>query len=325
MDINGGEGIAPRSQRTPDGRLHLPWLDLDDQIWAVAVPKRGPDGTRRDPEDRKGRLRIEAVDLIRAPSPIPNAVAVPEAVLGSSGLDEARERWLLSTSRRTWTVITAQFGSEAHVIARQLVSRGVVELRVPIRNAVMDLGHPRRWQLAPPWDLLAARVRETRNELRAVAAEDARAAAEMVTDLDPGLAEALRSAPEHWALLPVLVAAARDLSKGLRHDGLRAFSQAHFRNSKVREDAPGILRDAGASEESIDALGLRRSPYIGLGGPISVAGFTTSQVPGPVRFRVDRHRPLRVTLQAAATRLLLVENLQAAEAACDLYPEMATV
>lgn len=323
MDLNRADGeVTDGGPRAPDGRLRLPWLDPDDRTWAVGVQRRGSDGTRRDPRDRRGRLRIDVVDLVRA---LPAPDEVLEALPGDSGLDSAQERWLLDATTRRWSAITARFGTESHTVARRLVDRGVLELRVPVTHAVLDLEHPHSWRLTDAWRAAAAHAARSRAARRGSAADEACAAAKLVEDLDPKLAQALRSAPGHWALLPVLVAAARDLASGVRHDGPRAFSQIHFGDSKIRENAPDILRDAGASEESIDLLGLRRSPYLGFGGPIMVAGLLASSVPGPVRFRADPHRPLTVTLHPAAARLLLVENLQAAEAVCDTYPGVATL
>lgn len=324
MDLSGADGEArDAGPRTPDGRLRLPWLDPDDRTWAVAVSRRGPDGLRRDARDRRRRLKIDEVDLIRAVSP--GAARAAEAAPGASGLEPAKERWLLNATTRRWPAIRATFGAKSQSVALRLVDRGVVELRVPVVGAVLDLENPRAWRLTDTWRALAAEAAQSRAASRSSAAEEAHTAADLVDDLDPALAEALRSAPDHWAFLPVLVAAAHDLASGVRHDGPRAFSQIHFGDTKVRDDAPEILREAGASEESIDLLGLRRSPYVGFGGPITVAGLLTSSVPGPVRFRADPHRPLAVRLQPAATRLLLVENLQAAEAVCDTWPDVAVL
>lgn len=307
----------------PDGRRRLPWLDPDDCTWAVAAPPRGAGGAHRDARDRRGRLKIDRVDLIRATPPERDAPTAARPA--ASGLDPTTERWLLDATTRRWAAITSTFGAESRATARRLVDRGVVELRVPVTGSVLDLEHPYAWRLTDDWQALAARAKRARADHKGRAAQEAQAAADLIVDLDADLARALRSAPDHWPLLPVLISAARDLASGVRHDGPRAFSQVHFGDSKLRENAPDILREAGASEETIDLLGLRRSPYIGFGGPIVVTGLTVSDVPGPVRFRADPHRPLAVGLHPAATRLLLVENLQAAEAVCDTRPDIATI
>jgi hypothetical protein len=124
----------------------------------------------------------------------------------------------------------------------------------------------------------------------------------------------------------VLVYAAENLAAGVSHDGPRAFSQAHFTHTKAREDVAAILLDGSASEASLLALGLRRSPYLGLGGPVTLHTATGhvldfGALDGPVRFRADQRTP--VTATTTAVTQLVIENLQAAEAACDTYPDLA--
>jgi hypothetical protein len=124
----------------------------------------------------------------------------------------------------------------------------------------------------------------------------------------------------------VLVYAAEDLAAGVSHDGPRAFSQAHFAHTKAREDVAAILLDAGASEASLLALGLRRSPYLGLGGPVTLHTATghvleLGTLDGPVRLRANQRAP--VMAATTAVTLLVIENLQAAEAACDIYHDLA--
>jgi hypothetical protein len=53
-----------------------------------------------------------------------------------------------------------------------------------------------------------------------------------------------------------------------RHGSLRAFSIAHFAHSKERDDAAALLADAGVPEEVAAALGIRRSPRIGVADAI---------------------------------------------------------
>jgi hypothetical protein len=86
------------------------------------------------------------------------------------------------------------------------------------------------------------------------------------------------------------------------------------------------LLDGSASEASLLALGLRRSPYLGLGGPVTLHTATGhvlnfGALDGPVRFRADQRTPVPAT--TTAVTLLVIENLQAAEAACDAYPDLA--
>jgi hypothetical protein len=111
--------------------------------------------------------------------------------------------------------------------------------------------------------------------------------------------------------------------KGVFHDGPRAFSQAHFANTKAHDDVAAVLLDAGASEASVLSLGLRRSPYLGLGGPVILRTSSGQELnlgllDGPVRFRADQRAHVKAVTEA--TILLIIENLQAAETACDQFP-----
>lgn len=310
-------------QRTADGRLRMPWLDRSDGVHAVAVARRHPDGMSHDRLDRRGRLRADEVDLIAANQPAPGADEDPADV--DLGVSESDRRWILGADRRHWSSIEKRFGDGSLDTALQLIAIGVVELRVPVRGTRLDIEHPRQWRLTPLWSDRAARGRRASQLQRDSIVRDAAAAAAAIMDIDPGLAGGLRSATAQRGTLQVLIAAAHDLVLEVRHDGPRAFSQNHFGDTKLREDAPDILREAGASEATIDVLGLRRSPYIGLGGTLFVAGMRMAEVPGPVRFRADPHRLLTPAIDPGTRRILFVENLQAAEFACDEYPDMAIV
>lgn len=309
-------------QRTSDGRLRIPWLDHYAGVHAVAVARRHSDGTAHDRLDRRGRLRADEVDLIAANQPSLGVNADPGDDLGVS---ESDRRWVLGADRRSWPSIEKRFGEGSLDTALQLIVMGVVELRVPVRETRLDIEHPRQWRLTRRWSDEAARGRRASQLQHDSMVRDAGAAAAAVMDIDPGLAGGLQSATAQRSTLQVLIAAAHDLVSEVRHDGPRAFSQSHFGDSKVREDAPDILREAGASETTIDALGLRRSPYIGLGGTLLVADLRTAEVPGPVRFRADPHRLLAPAIEPATRQILLIENLQAAEFACDEYSDMAIV
>ncbi len=109
------------------------------------------------------------------------------------------------------------------------------------------------------------------------------------------------------------------------HDGPRAFSQAHFADTKERENAAEILRAAGASDDTITALGIARSGYIGVGGPVDLPGCQISKLHGPVLLRANDPALAHATAQAENLALLLVENLQAAQSACDRYPGLVVV
>jgi hypothetical protein len=155
----------------------------------------------------------------------------------------------------------------------------------------------------------------------------AQLAATAVRDIDQDLAAALSSARGTEPRLPTLVYAAEDLTAGITHDGPRAFSRAHFGHTKARDDATDILAAAGIRDASLFALGLRRSPYLGLGGPVVIhtrdTGLELSLLDGPILLRADQRR--QPALATTADVLLVVENLQAAESACDAFPHVAVV
>ena len=75
-----------------------------------------------------------------------------------------------------------------------------------------------------------------------------------------------------------------------------------------------LLADAGVPNEIADALGIRRSPRLGVAGAIDaiVAGQNVplSLLDGPVLIRADQPG---LTLTTTARSLVIVENLQAAE------------
>jgi hypothetical protein len=126
--------------------------------------------------------------------------------------------------------------------------------------------------------------------------------------------------------LLILVTAAEDLAEGVRHEGPRAFSQAHFGDTKRADDVAQVLREAQVPTWVLLELGVACSPYLGLGGPLLVsaegATIDVGVFWGPVLLRSDQPG-LRVELKAPGVPLLVVENLQAAEAVCDRFPAVA--
>jgi hypothetical protein len=274
-----------------------------------AVP--APTGVGRT---RRGHLRVRMADLV-AQEGFDHA----PAQVGDADLD-----WILATETRRWASIRSRFGGDAYHTACDLVRAGVVTLRCVVVDAV-HLGDPLRWQLTPSW---AQRRRDQLNQRSSVAAAwrtRADQVAASVEDLDPGLAAALRTSTPGQGRLPVLVFAAEDLIAGVLHDGPRAFSQAHFHDTKIREDVTDILLAAGASADTITALGLERSPYLGLGGPVTITGLDLSRLRGPIQLRADDPAFHDTTVGATARGLVILENLQAAERTCDTFPNVVTV
>ena len=98
------------------------------------------------------------------------------------------------------------------------------------------------------------------------------------------------------------------------------------RHRIMGDDVAKILTDSGASPDTLLALGLARSPYIGLGGPIALdtsrGYWDLRAVTGPTHFRLTTDRPLAARVHHGTT-LALIENKQAAEAICDVFPDLA--
>lgn len=265
--------------------------------------------------DRRGRLKARFADLIPAGDPLPSR---PE-------LSDGDLQWVLSRDTRRWESVTKRFGADlARDVAFGLVRHGAVIIRCSVTEG-LRLGAPVRWTLTGPWAAHAARLRQEQKERNATWQQQACRAAEAVLELDVGLAAALTRARGHEARLPVLIYAAEDLAQGRVHDGPRAFSQAHFADSKERDNAAEILRVAGASHDTITALGIARSGYIGVGGPVELPGCEISKLRGPVLLRADDPALQHATVRAESPIMLVVENLQAAENACDRYPGLIVV
>lgn len=340
----------PARELLPDGRVRLAWAEPSPRLRA-AVELRRRDGALVVPVDRRGRVKAESIRLV-APVPAlrevrigdgdgqfedaqvamthPAPMSVRLVTTGTHQIDEVNLtasdwRFILGADRRTWNVTAERFGSAAVRVATALAEAGVVELVVPLTVGRSDIEHPVRWHLTPAWAAIARDMTSHRAQTHTTQTARALDLAAKVHARDPGLADALTTTAAHSPNLPIFMAAAQDLLDGVTHDGPRAFSQTHFGHTKAREDAPERLRAAGTSESTLDALGLRRSPYVGLGGPVNAAAWDVSGWPGPVQFRADPHRDLNAHLAPSARTVLLVENLQAAETVCDQHPDVATV
>lgn len=294
------------------GRIVLPLRGVPDRLVAVTIPRRAQ-GELRVPRDRKQRLKPTRVDL---------AAADPAGRM-QANVAAADLHWLLGAVRRSWPTVTSRFGGAAWDTSCDLARAGLVEIRCQVAGAA--LGAPVALILTE----LGLAERNARRTARAETSEQLRsradAAATAVGHLDPALAQALRRARGTDTRLPVLLFAAEDLAAGRVHDGPRAFSQAHFGHTKQRDDAPSILLAAGASPETIGALGLERSPYLGLGGPIGIEGAALPKFRGPVLFRAQDPTLLTARLDLDARALVIIENLQAAEAVCDTHDDIGVV
>ena len=269
------------------------------------------------PVDRRGRLAARKVDLIAETSSPAHARTPAE-------LSDADTRWMLAAGSRRWESIHSRFGPASLDIALSLVRAGAVVLRCQVQGE-LSLGRALGWRLTEAWSRRAVEIRTEARAHAEVWRQRAQLAAAAVRDIDPGLAAALSSARGRESRLPTLVYAAEDLTAGITHDGPRAFSQAHFRHTKARDNAADVLAAAGTRDATLFALGLRRSPYLGLGGPVVLHTGDTlldlSVLDGPLLLRADQRR--QPALATTADALLVVENLQAAESACDAFPHVA--
>jgi len=106
--------------------------------------------------------------------------------------------------------------------------------------------------------------------------------------------------------------------------------QSHANDTKARDDVHHLLAAMGFDHETLIALGVARSPYIGLGGPILLhttggSVLDLSAMPGPHDIRLSPRMLPRVTVTGPGDVLLVVENRQAAEAVCDARADLPVV
>ena len=290
----------------------MPLRGVPEGLVALTIPRRVGDELRV-PRDRRQRLKPTRVDLALADAAPPVRTEIPTTDW----------HWLLGTERRAWPTVTSRFGTDAWDTACDLARAGLATIRCHVAGS--SLGDPVGLLLTE--QCLAER--DAQRSARAATVEELRARAAVaagdVESLDPGLADALRRARGTDARLPVLVFAAEDLSASRVHDGPRAFSQAHFGETKQRDDAPAVLRAAGAAPQTLAALGLERSPYLGLGGAVRLGDIDLPRLRGPVLFRANDPALLEARADAAAHALVVIENLQAAENVCDNRTDIAVV
>jgi hypothetical protein len=283
------------------------------ELLAFAQP--GPDGVM--PTDRRGDPKARRVHLRQTePSP-PRRPA---------GLTDTEWRWAVATTRR-WKTVADKFGDRAVTIARALAEHGCVSLDCTFVGGRVATP-PRGWIPAPA---LAAQESSRRDERRAEQNDLAKQAAQLQTQLRstwPGVAQALDIDP-HDPRLPWLTASAADLRDGITHDSLRAFVQHHAGHTKARDDVHKLLLDSGWEPDAVTELGINRNPYLGLGGPIVTHynGRTLdwSGWPGPHDIRLPSEGAIKVRVHDSVTTLLVIENRQAAETACDRWPDAALI
>ncbi|MCF6733693.1 DUF2399 domain-containing protein [Blastococcus sp. KM273129] len=267
--------------------------------------------------DRRRRLRLTAVALTATTHA--DVPAAPDP----AGADAS---FVLGAARRTWAAVQRKFGERAWPVTEAWARAGLVAVCCTVTED-MRLGAPTGWHLLDRGARLAQarasavttrrdQMEQRRDDLltRLVTAHtDGDLALGVSAEAAASLVHALRHETGRVRRL-VLLAATTDLLDGVTHDGPRAFSLAHFADSKIRDDALGVLADAGVDAEVAIALGLRRAPRLGVAGAVDAERNGTrvalSTLDGPVLIRANQPG---LTLVSPAQHLVIVENLQAAE------------
>ena len=269
------------------------------------------DGAPVEVRDRRRRRKTNDVVLVAEP-------AYPRAAV-----DDADRRFALGAGRRRWATVVGRYGPAASDVALSLVRGDVVHLACEV-DGRGNVGEPRWWQPTEAAAAAAAAARAVASEWRTQGDVERRSLASELDGRHPDVAAALLNASSATALA-VLTAAGNDLVAGVEHAGPRAFTQAHFGDTKAH-DVRAVLLDAGVSPAALEALGLRRGDRIGLGGPIVV---TTSNgvvdlapLRGPVAVRLDQPG-LRIATQTGAA--VVIENLQPAEVVCARHPGLPVI
>ncbi|MEV5765504.1 DUF2399 domain-containing protein [Micromonospora sp. NPDC052213] len=307
------DGTIPED---PDPEITLSWIR--DYPGLVAYAPLPPSG--RYPRDSRGRPRPRSARLRTAePREAPRR---PEGLLSDSDWS-----WVIR-SEHSWAGVNSKFGTDALRIMLELAASGCVTIGYTLNgNALAQ--PPRR--VYPHPDLTAAeqqRRSRRRDDTSTLRAKAEQIASEIADDW-PDASRALRST-EHPDRLLWALHAATDLAEGRTHDSLRAFVQSHANDTKARDDVHHLLAAMGFDHETLIALGVARNPYIGLGGPILLHPtngpfLDLSALPGPHDIRLSPHMLPRLTLTGPGDVLLIMENRQAAETACDTRADLPIV
>jgi hypothetical protein len=329
-----------------------------DAVCRSVQPVERTDDGWRIVRDRRRRLRLDEVALCPSEDAASCPPALPEALL-------PHRRFVLGAARRSWSAVSQRLGADAWDLGVELVRAGIVTV-VCKASETLELEAPQHWQLTEVGaDLAAEFDRErvehrdaTDSELGRVVAELEQAQRELVefsadatgedTAADAtGLAglglsgaaldtllDALR-ASQPGSTRDVLLAVSRDLLGGVQHDSPRAFSLAHFADSKERDDVASRLTDAGVDAEVARALGVLRAPRVGVAGHLRIcthalhgdgppapdlvvcldAGWKVADLAGPTLLRTDT---AGLHLHLTGRDVVVLENLQAAEAVDEL-------
>jgi hypothetical protein len=277
--------------------------------------------------DRRGRTRMTQVDL--AATMNTSLASAADRLARVPGLTAADRTFILRATRRNETTLRKRFADRSWAIAVTLARAGIVTLRCGVTDA-LTLGPLIRWDLvtdvvaeARVYEHARQRAAEDRAERRLdILARLTQPGVVHVTGVRPEAIEALTAALETASgtvATSVLAAVAEDLLAGQRHEGPRAFSAARFAHSKERDDVGRILATHGVPEAIGRAIGIVRPLRLGIAGvDIRLSGqvVPTSAVPGLVLIPLGE---ASMRLDTAHTRLVILENLQAAETAAAAF------
>lgn len=309
------DAAQPAARREPVALANLP-----DGIRAYAVLSTVPDGEggRRERRHRSGRRRLDRAVLVAGGNHATDATAVVIAA--------ADRAWLLAAGQRRWPSFEKRFGPPAWTIACRLTRAGHTE----IEGDIDERQHfrPRHIRPAGAWAADASDQRRHATAERAALLARAVAAASTVEPFSAPLAAALRRPGITTETLTLLCPAAEDLATGACHDGPRAFSQAHFGDTKRRDDIDGVLTRAGVTTRHRELLGVRRPARIGVAGPITAIADDGRDVAldalhGVTQLSVTDGRP-RLRCAPGCTAVV-VENLQAAESTAAHFPSIVVL
>jgi hypothetical protein len=269
------------------------------------------DGNEVEVRDRRGRHKLTTVYLY-APNPDRDV-----------RLSEPDTTFLLGAERRSWSTVIARSRDAERAFERAVTFALCGAIELECKTDGLALGEPVRWVLTPGWKARRGRQLTRRANARASWQERAELAAEAIGRRYPKFAQALRRERGPVAR-QVLVYAAEDLLAGRSYFGPRAFSQAHFRETKARDDASRILTKCEVEVEAQVELGTLRAGRTGLAGPITLETKTGqidfAGIRGPTDVRLEQDR---LRLVCRAETLIVIENRQAAEAVSDCYPDAA--
>jgi hypothetical protein len=295
----------------------VPLTGLPDGV--VALPPTKADGTLA--RDRRGRVKTGTSVTLTAAYPADDPVT-------TSGFTDRDALWA-ARARRSLDAWTSRYGPDAPERVHAAIRAGLVTAKAATVDGIR-LGEIRRTYPTTAAAAWADGRLSATSDATGTAAGTARAAADQIRDLDPGLAQTLSQATGREPHLPVWIAAAHDLATGVSHDGPRAFNQHHFQDTKAYTNPESILTDAGAAPETLDTLGLTRTRFLGLAGTVTAthpagATLTLTGAPGPTILRIDPNSPWTLTVHPNTRALLVVENLQAAETTAVEHPDCITV